>query len=331
MSTRKNASKPALDRFYQIDEEIASGKYPSARKLAETIGFSEATINRDLAFMRDRLYAPIEYSAIHRGLYYSEKPYRLPGAFTSMEDMQALGMAKNLLSLYHDTPLYDAAKNLLDSFTAPLASDKNPGWYEDRIIVPPVASAPVSEETWKVITAGLKENKAIIFEYQGAWDEEFKPRRVRPYQLLFDTGVWYLYAYAEERKAIRIFSLPRIKNPVLTKDTFTLPKDFDYCSNADGSNFGVFAGEKKCRFAIAIYGESIPWVQERKWAADQATKETDDGIIISFTSTQYGKVLEWVLSKGCNAMPLGPNELVQDWKIHINLMKKMAGKSTNPL
>jgi predicted DNA-binding transcriptional regulator YafY len=137
-------------------------------------------------------------------------------------------------------------------------------------------------------------------------------------------GVWYLYGYAEERKAIRMFSLSRMKNAALTKDTFILPKDFDYCSQADGSNFGVFAGQKKYRYRVAFYANSISWALERKWAADQVIEEIDDGVIITFTSSQYDKVLEWVLSRGCSAKPLEPEELVDDWKWHIKEMRKLS-------
>jgi hypothetical protein len=28
-------------------------------------------------------------------------------------------------------------------------------------------------------------------------------------------------------------------------------------------------------------------------------EETDDGVVIYFSCTQYSKVLEWVLSRGC--------------------------------
>jgi predicted DNA-binding transcriptional regulator YafY len=160
--------------------------------------------------------------------------------------------------------------------------------------------------------------------YQGFYDEDYMPRRVRPYQLLFDAGIWHLYGYAEERKAPRVFTLSRIKDPVLTTVKFTLPADFDYCSRADGSNFGVFAGEKKYRFSIAFYDEAQLWVRERKWAADQIIKETEDGVIITFTSTQYNKVLEWVLSRGCSAKPLEPEPLVKQWTLNIEEMRKMS-------
>jgi hypothetical protein len=119
-----------------------------------------------------------------------------------------------------------------------------------------------------------------------------------------------------------VFNLSRIKNAALTNSTFTLPPDYDYCSRADGSNFGVFAGNTKYRFSIVFYEESKLWVKERKWAADQAIEETEEGTIITFTSTQYEKVLEWVLSRGCTAEPLEPEDLVRDWKWHAARMRK---------
>ncbi|GHV79236.1 hypothetical protein AGMMS49944_10270 [Spirochaetia bacterium] len=323
METRKRLPKTALPRIYYIDEQIASGTYPSTKKLAKEYDTSMSSISRDIDYLKD-LGAPIEYDTQRRGYYYSKKTFRLPGSFTTTENIQALGMAKTLLSLYQDTPLYEAARNLLESITAPLVDRNNPGLYENRIVVPPVASSNVNPDTWNTITLGLKENKVIAFDYQGTWDDDFKPRRVRPYQLLFDTGVWYLYGYAEERKAIRVFALTRIQNAALTANTFTLPPDYDYCSRADGSNFGIFAGEKKYRFSVAFYEASAPWVRERRWAGDQVIEETEDGTVITFTSTQYDKVLEWVLSRGCTAQPMEPQKLVEDWKWHINEMRKLA-------
>jgi predicted DNA-binding transcriptional regulator YafY len=315
--------KTALPRIYFIDKKIAAGEFPNTEELALEYEVSTATISRDLEFMRDRLGAPIEYSALNRGYYYSEKTYRVPASFTSAEDMQALGMAKTLLSLYRDTPIYSAAQHLLESITAPLSDTEHPGWFEKRIVVPPVASAPAAPEIWNTISTGLKKNQVITFEYRGAWDEDYKPRRVRPYQLLFDTGVWFLYGYAEERKAIRVFSLFRMKNVSLTEDSFTLPADFDYLVK-EGSNFGVFAGDKKYRYRIEFYNNSAMWVKERQWAADQLIEDIDEGAVITFTSSQYWKILEWVLSQGRNARPLEPKGLVKDWELHISGMQKLV-------
>ncbi|MDR2760070.1 MAG: WYL domain-containing protein [Spirochaetaceae bacterium] len=326
MKTRTSFPRTSLPRIYFIDARIASGQYPNTAGLAREYEVSESTISRDIELMRDRLNAPIEYNALNRGYYYTEKTYRLPAGYVSAQDMFALGMVKNLLALYRNTPLYDAAAQLMESITAPLTADNGSRWYEDRVVVPPAPSIILPPNVWETIISALRQNRIITFEYTGIWNNQTEKRRVRPYQLLFDSGVWYLYGYAEERKAARIFSLPRIHHISLTEDRFTLPADFDYRKQDDTSYFGVFAGEKRQKFLIAFYDESAIWVLDRHWAADQKTEESDGGVLIRFSSTQYQKVLEWVLSRGCTAEPLEPQELVKDWKRHITGLRKLAGR-----
>jgi predicted DNA-binding transcriptional regulator YafY len=324
--TRKAMPKTGLPRLYRIEKEIASGKYPNSDDLARMLETSISTISRDIEFMRDQLYAPIEYDPLNRGYYFTKKTFRLPASFTSSEDLLALCMARSIFSLYKDTPLYDASRQFLESITTPIATEGNNDWLENRISVPPIASAKVKPDIWDVIIAGLKGNRAINFDYKGTWDVEYLNRKVRPYQLLFDSGVWYLYGYAEERKATRIFSLSKIKNAQLTKDIFSLPKNYKYTDFSGESYFGVFIGQNKQRFVVDFYEDSISFVIERQWAADQKITEKGDRVTIEFTSTQYDKVLRWVLSCGCNAIPKFPKRLVNDWRGHILEMRKLVTK-----
>ena len=322
---RASIPKSALARLCFIDKEIASGKFPNTAYLAKKWeGISISTISRDIDFMKIRLNAPIDYDARHRGYYYLEPNYRIPMGFSGADELLALGMAKNILTMYKDTPIYDSAHHLLDSIIAPMAAEGNSDWYESRIVVPQVPSTPVAPEVWNPLTSALRENRVLTFEYQGTYDENYKPRRVRPYQLLFDSGLWYLYGFAEERKGIRVFSLRRMRNVVTAKDHFLLPKDFDYRAGIGGSHFGVFTGQKKHRFKIAFYDYSVMWVTDRKWADDQKITETEDGVIITFTSTQFEKVVEWVLSRGATARPLEPELLVNVWQTHIEEMQEMT-------
>jgi predicted DNA-binding transcriptional regulator YafY len=324
--SRKSLPKTALPRIYRIEKEIASGKYPNSDGLARLFETSISTISRDIEFMRDQLGAPIEYDALNRGYYFTEKTFRLPASFTSAEDLLALCMARSIFSLYRETPLYEASQQLLESITTPIASDGNNDWLENRIAVPPIASAKVKPDIWEIIVNGLKGNRVITFDYMGTWDEDYKKRKVHPYQLLFDSGVWYLYGFAEERKATRIFSLSQIKNAQLTKNVFSLPKNFKYTDFSGDSYFGVFIGQEKYSFAIDCYEEAVVYATERQWAADQKITEIEDGVTIKFTSTQYHKVLRWVLSNGCCAVPRRPKKLVDDWKRHVQEMRKLAAK-----
>ena len=324
MKDRKSIPKTALPRIYFIDKEISAGKYPNTRTLAETYETGTATISRDIEFMKIMLNAPIEYDYKQKGYYYTEKTFRLPAAFTSAEDMLAIGMAKTLLSLYKNTPIYDAASQLMDSVTAPLGEAKNSCWYEDRIVVPPVPSTQFSAEIWHSICEGLRQNLVLDIEYRNTWDGEYFTRRLHPYQLLFDNGAWYLYAYTEENRGIRIYGLTRMRNVRLNKKTFVFPASADYRRRIDGSYFGVYSGEKKQYFRIAFYGAGAFRIMERQWAADQHIEETPEGIILSFSSAQYGKIRELVLSNGRDAMPLEPEELVKDWQENIRDMQKLA-------
>ncbi|GMO38266.1 MAG: hypothetical protein Ta2F_14480 [Termitinemataceae bacterium] len=334
----KNKSQPrtSLPRIYFIDNKIASGGFPNTSQLAEEWETSMSTISRDIDFMKNMLGAPIEYDTVHRGYYYGEKTYRLPAGFTTGDEMLALGLTKNMLDLYKDTPIYESANHLFESITAPLNTGTGKQWYEDRLVVPPFPTSTIPLATWDIVTNALRENRILKFSYTGIYNRTKQTRRVRPYQLLFDTGVWHLYGYAEERKAPRMFSLLRMKDIELSNETFKLPKDFDFRARISGSNFGVFVDDKPYHFRIAFYGESALWIAERKWASDQKIKEINSknpknsknknecGIIIDFTSWQFSKVLEWTLSYGCDAKPLAPKALVDLWKINVLKMVKMC-------
>jgi len=323
---RQSLPKTALPRIYKIDAEIASGKYPNSDDLARLCETSISTISRDIEFLREQFSAPIDYDAFNKGYYYTKKTFRLPAGFTSADDLLALGMARSIFSLYRETPIYEASRQLLESITTPIASDGNMDWLDNRIMVPKIASSKIDPDIWKAVISGLKENRVIVFDYKGTWDDDYQNRRVRPYQLLFDNGVWYLYGFSEERKSERIFSLTRINNTVLTKDGFTLPNNYSYADFSGDSYFGVFIGQEKKSYAIDCYEEAVVFVSDRQWAADQKITEIEDGIKIEFTSTQYDKVLKWVLSCGCYVVPRKPKKLVDDWEWHIREMRKLVSK-----
>ncbi|MCL2186666.1 MAG: WYL domain-containing protein [Treponema sp.] len=333
MQPRKKLPKTALPRLFFIDKEIGAGKYPNAPSLAQQYETSISSINRDIAYMRDMLGAPIAYDFYKKGFYYTEKTYRLAAAYATADDLLALGMAKDLLELYKNTPIHEAALNLLENISAPLRDEKNTEWFKDRIVIPKTAYVVVNPEIWNCIVESLRKNKVITFEYLSAQTgfaffeseenetelnsktkahEKINIRRVRPYQLLFDQRAWYLYAYDEDKSDTRIFSLSRISSVILTEKTFSMPKDFDYRKIEGTSYFGIYKSEKPYSFKIAITGDTR-WVRERIWAEDQQIKETKNGIELSFTSNQFNKVLEWILFQTPRAKPLSPKLLVNRW------------------
>lgn len=73
-------------RLYLIDEEIRRGTFPTAKQLAKKLEVSERTVLRDMDFLRDRLFAPLEYDAENGGWHYTEKTFFLK--YTSITQNQ---------------------------------------------------------------------------------------------------------------------------------------------------------------------------------------------------------------------------------------------------
>ncbi len=323
MRIRKNLPKTAIPRIYFIDRKIASGSFPNARQLATDYETSIASINRDIAFMRDMLNAPIEYDASHRGFYYSQQAFRLTAGFAGPAELLALGVAKSLLTLCEHTPIYDSARRVLEEVSLPFKG--NMQWLEKRIIVPPVAQVSIPSTIWETIVQSLQENRVLCLSYKSVASTIADALLVHPYQLIFDAGAWYLYGFGEYCSEPRTYSLSRMLKADITDTYFTLPENFEYLDTTGGSHFGVFSGDTISRYSVEFFGDSRTWIGERQWADDQTVERTEKGIIISFSSSQYGQILGWVLSQGGSARPLKPARLVKEWKENIAQMISHCG------
>lgn len=314
---------PQFERLKEIHLEIAQERFPNTQSLAKKCEVSVSTISRDMDFLRDRLNAPIEYNALRRGYFYTET-FDFP--FESKMDAKQLALlsaAKTLISYYQGTPLHDEIKSLLDSVTA--LSYQNDAQIIKRIALPPSPHIQISADTWEKITSALEQNFVIAFDYKGKWNTEITARRVRPYQLLLDKGLCFLWGFAEERDDCRLFNLARMQNVRITSKKFTLPNDFEFSTKCGGGRFGAFVSEEKEQFEIKFYDDARDDVKACLWADDQEITEDNDSTTITFSASQYEPIMEWVLSQGAKARPLAPAHFVDDWKERIQAMAESAG------
>ncbi|MFO7839925.1 MAG: HTH domain-containing protein [Desulfosalsimonadaceae bacterium] len=56
-----------MERIYYFHQEVSSGQFPSAGRLAENFEISSSTAHRDIEYMRDRLNAPLIYDRKKKG------------------------------------------------------------------------------------------------------------------------------------------------------------------------------------------------------------------------------------------------------------------------
>ncbi len=109
------------ERLYKLKSWFDAGKCLSKQALLEALGVSPATLKRDLAHLRDRMNAPIEFDRERKGWRIDRNAavlgtqYELPGLWFSAEEIHAL------LTMQHLLAHLDAG-GLLRPHIAPLAA-----------------------------------------------------------------------------------------------------------------------------------------------------------------------------------------------------------------
>jgi predicted DNA-binding transcriptional regulator YafY len=67
-----------LERVYSFHQDLLQQRYPNATILVDRFEVSLATARRDIAYLRDRLMAPLAFDNRKNGFYYTEDDFSLP-------------------------------------------------------------------------------------------------------------------------------------------------------------------------------------------------------------------------------------------------------------
>jgi predicted DNA-binding transcriptional regulator YafY len=100
----------------------------------------------------------------------------------------------------------------------------------------------------------------------------------------------------------------RIIDLIITERKFDYPEGFEPAERF-ALAFGVTT-EDPMLVRVRFSRDQARYVKERRWAAEQAIVEEDDGsIVLEMRTSGLWEVARWVLSWGSDAEVLEPNEL----------------------
>lgn len=314
--------KPQHARLLFIDREINTGKYPNCGQLAKDYEVSISTIQRDLDYMRYQLDAPIEYSAKHRGYFYTEPNFKLPAISIKESDLFAIYLAEKLLLQYEGTAVYDSLcsvfKKIEDSLPNKLSMA--PGNEQSRFTVFPQSNTVIRPGIWETVAGAIKSSSKIVVNYLTPGGEP-SVRKLDPYHGVRFEGDWYVVAYCHLRKEIRTFSLARMISAKMIQDSFVIPASFDF-HKLTGSHFGVHWSDDEFEVKIKFGKAAAGYLKERKWHPSQEIKEQPGGsVILSLTVNHLLELKRWILSWGSQAKVLEPKSFVKDIEKTIGEMK----------
>ena len=270
------------ERIYQIDQLLNGRNFVTFEELLERLEISRATLKRDLAYMRDRLNAPIVFDREVGGYRLEKQPgnlkYELPGLWFNADEIFALLTMQHLLNSLdsggiltpHIKPLKSRLTELLGSTNDPLDQ------IQKRIKIETMGARKLNLDHFQVIGSSLLKRKQLHIDYLGRGKNELTSRDISPQRLIYYKDNWYLDGWCHLKEDIRSFSVDAIQRVEILE---TKAKDVseEKLNEELGSGYGIFSG-KDIRWAkLKFSPERARWISKEKWHPKQEGQFLEDG------------------------------------------------------
>jgi predicted DNA-binding transcriptional regulator YafY len=270
------------ERIYQIDQLLNGKRSVTFQEMTDRLEVSRATLKRDLAYMRDRLNAPIIFDK-ELGGYRFEKQgpgtqYELPGLWFTAEEIHALLTMQHLLGgLDTGGLLGPHIKPLLSRLTAILGTkDDSIEELQKRVKFETVGNRHFKLDHFQALGSALLRRKRLTIDYLARSVNEFTTREISPQRLVYYRENWYLDAWCHTKKDIRSFSIDSIKKAeILEKKSENISEK--KLNDVLGSGYGIFSGSDIRWATLRFTPERAKWVASEKWHPEQKNRFLKDG------------------------------------------------------
>lgn len=309
-----------LERIYFFHEKLQDQRYPNATTLVDQFEVSLATARRDIAYLRDRLLAPLAFDSQKNGFFYDQEGFGLPfeqspkillflGMLNKMAEEAGLGQLPEVKSLEEklSSLVFPEYGRLVDKLYCE--------WIEVETLNPLIFE--------KIIEAIL--TRHVIHIHYHTSSGKVTERTLEPQRLINYQGRWYLLAHCRLRRAVRIFHLARMSHPQLGKESFESSDD-DHDALLRQS-FGIFKGDTIFHAEILFTGTAAELVRNQYWHSQQTLEERENGILLRLPVSDTREILMKVLQYGSMAQVLAPSFLREQVQEEIGKMSGLYKKA----
>lgn len=285
-------------RILEIDKAIRNGEYPNAKTFYKLWGISRSTVVRYIEFLRDTYRAPIEFDYAKNGYYYTDKTFFIQNVMLNEGELFTISTIMPLLEQYKNTPLEKSFKNIMSKITDMLPANVSVDSYfinnEIKFISDPLPE--IEESVFNSIFKSLRLKKTVKLNYRTISSQEYFERTFDPYHVICQKGSWYVIGYSHEKEAIRVYSMARMKDIKMTKESFRIPNDFKIENHIDLS-FGIWNSDSEIYHIELQFEKNVSTlILERTWHKNQKIKQNKDkSVYLSFDTNQLDETLHWIL------------------------------------
>jgi predicted DNA-binding transcriptional regulator YafY len=307
--------KLSYERYHWFHGQIKAGRYPNARKLAEEFEISEKQAQREIEFMRDRLYAPLAYDSVRKGYGYENDTYELPPIWFNEDELLSLCLALRLASTLPDRKLKGSLYELLEKILTFRFLNSPPSLTDikEKVSVKNVEYYRVDESVFHKVMDSLFRNFPLKISYYTPHKGEATERIVQPLHLLCYMGSWHLIAFCSLKGELRDFALSRIQSIEKTSELVRLPNYLPPIRDYIRKNFGVMAGKESIEVCLKFSPNISNWIMEQVWYSGQEASRNQDGsLCLKFPVADFREVKREILKYGASVEVLSPQDLREE-------------------
>ena len=276
------------ERFYKIELLLRSRGCVSFAELREALAVSPATLKRDLAYLRERMDAPIVYDSIHNGYHFgSGSPgakgalrQELPGLWFSENEIHALLTMHQLLAgLDDDGVLARHLQPMVDKLQGMLGSDAAAAReLMRRVKVIGTARRRVPSRYFELLGSALLQRRRVALRYFKRSERSESEREVSPQRLVNYRATWYLDAWCHASDALRRFALDAVRDAQLLEGKAKNVALRELEAELD-AGYGIYGGAgTTLKWATLVFdADAALWVANEEWHAQQKARWLPDG------------------------------------------------------
>jgi predicted DNA-binding transcriptional regulator YafY len=292
-----------------------------ANKFADYFNISVRTFHRDKKMMEE-LGIPIYYNKNLKE-YKILDNFRFKAPNLDQKETEAVLLAakeyqnrsfpmkkeleSGLAKVYNSLPEF--LKNSMGSYI------KN---YE--VISDPFVDLEEHQNKFELFKNAINNENRIVINYYSMSSDQTTERKLDPYNLFFNNGAPYLYAFCHLRNEKRIFRIDRIKDIKITDEHFILPDNFSLAEELDNA-WGVEQGKEEMEVEVKFTGRAARFVPEYHWSDKQEIEKLGQNEIIFKVKTgSREEIKKWILGYGAEAEVLRPVDLREEMQLEIEKM-----------
>jgi CRISPR-associated endonuclease/helicase Cas3 len=324
------------DRLHQI--QLLFWNNPGQRlrtsEIAEKLGVSEDTANRYLTELSSTGRLPLDkdkwYWKLAEGAKFELLPMKL-----NLSEGTALYLAARLLTQIHDernehvlTALAKLISAMPDTITpyqrtvVEQARERQKGQLDKSAIFEALALGWATRRTLRVVYSP---------PHRSRFECLFSPYLLEPSAI---GRTFYAIGYSNPPGQLRTFKMERIELATLTKESFTIPSDFDGPALLKNAWQIMYGDEEPVEVRLRFSHWVTQRVKETLWHPSQQIIETPEG---SEWTAQIGDTLEienWIRGWGADCEVLSPQPLrekmVKEARRIAHMYGVLSNKPNNP-